>query len=170
MVGTPALEPACSLPDTAFSSANRVRSSSLISAGICAVRARSLRCEGVALSCRPLRWQPMFVKYNLVCRAHGSPDSAYFVQQLEKLCGDNTYCTTLHVINSAVVKLGKLVRAQKVYRGVTGRILPPEFWQPNEFNVCGGVEFGFSTRYHTAQLRRVLTVMVLVGVNDALVV
>ena len=38
------------------------------------------------------------------------------------------------------MKLGKLVKAQKVFRGVSGRVLPNEFWIPNEFNVCGGVE------------------------------
>ena len=29
------------------------------------------------------------------------------------LCGENRYTTTLHVLNSAVVKLGKLTRVEK---------------------------------------------------------
>ena len=33
----------------------------------------------------------------------------------------NTYTTSLHAINSAVVKMGKLTVATKVYRGISGR-------------------------------------------------
>lgn len=32
-----------------------------------------------------------------------------------------------------------------MYRGISGGVLPDEFWQPNEFNVCGGVEFAFTS-------------------------
>jgi hypothetical protein len=46
----------------------------------------------------------------------------------------------LHVINSAVVKLGKLMQATKVYRGISGRVLPEQFWSANQFGVKGGVE------------------------------
>eukprot|EP00965_Chrysotila_dentata_P187664 6172274-Pleurochrysis_carterae.AAC.4 len=31
--------------------------------------------------------------------------------------------------------MGKVMAAQKVYRGVSGGVLPDEFWTPNEFNV-----------------------------------
>ena len=55
----------------------------------------------------------------------------------------NTYTTTLHAINSAIVKLSKLTVASKVYRGVAGRLLPQQFWLPNEFGVCGGIEGAF---------------------------
>lgn len=55
----------------------------------------------------------------------------------------NTYTTTLHAINSAVVKLSKLTVATKVYRGVSGRVLPAQFWEANAFGVRGGVEGGF---------------------------
>ena len=51
--------------------------------------------------------------------------------------------TSLHVLNSAIVKLGKLMPAQKVYRGISGGLLPDAFWRRNEFNVRGGVEFAF---------------------------
>ena len=37
----------------------------------------------------------------------------------------------------------KLTVVSKVYRGVSGRVLPKEFWEPNEYNVCGGVEPSF---------------------------
>ena len=55
----------------------------------------------------------------------------------------NKYTTTLHGINSAVVKLGKLSHAAKVYRGIAGMKLPDQFWKPNEFGVRGGVEQAF---------------------------
>ena len=57
--------------------------------------------------------------------------------------GLNTYTTTLHVINSAIIKLGKLTVACKVYRGISGRVLPEQFWKPNEFGVKGGIEAAF---------------------------
>ena len=39
--------------------------------------------------------------------------------------------------------MSKVMTAQKVYRGVAGGMLPPEFWAKNEWNVSGGVEFAF---------------------------
>eukprot|EP00966_Prymnesium_polylepis_P181174 4196501-Prymnesium_polylepis.1 len=55
----------------------------------------------------------------------------------------NRYTTTLHGINSAIIKLGKLTKATKVYRGISGMALPDEFWEPNEYGVRGGVESAF---------------------------
>ena len=52
----------------------------------------------------------------------------------------NKYTTTLHGINSAIIKLGKLTKADKVHRGIAGMKLPDEFWTPNQFGVRGGVE------------------------------
>ena len=49
------------------------------------------------------------------------------------------YVTTIHAINSAIVKLSKLTKVEKVYRGVANRILPEAMRTPNEFNVRGGV-------------------------------
>ena len=37
----------------------------------------------------------------------------------------------------------QLTFAQKVYRGIAGGLVPPEFWRPNEFGIKGGVEFSF---------------------------
>ena len=53
------------------------------------------------------------------------------------------YTTTLHVINSAIIKLSKLTSATKLYRGVSGALLPRPFWTPNQYNVRGGVEVAF---------------------------
>ena len=55
----------------------------------------------------------------------------------------NFYTTTIHVINSTIVKLGKMTKAKPVYRGMSGRIFPDEFWVPNEQGVMGGVELAF---------------------------
>ena len=38
------------------------------------------------------------------------------------------YVTTLHAINSAVIKLGKLTQATRVFRGIGGKALPKQFW------------------------------------------
>ena len=53
------------------------------------------------------------------------------------------YTSTIHAINSAVIKMSKLTKACKVYRGIAGLALPKQFWEPNEYNVKGGVENGF---------------------------
>ena len=55
----------------------------------------------------------------------------------------NIYTTTLHAINSAIIKLGKLTEAKTVYRGIGGKALPKEFWEKNRFGVRGGVEPAF---------------------------
>jgi hypothetical protein len=57
----------------------------------------------------------------------------------------NKYTTTLHAINSCVLKLTKLTKAQPVYRGSTGATLPESFFTPNKDGVCGGVEYGFTS-------------------------
>ena len=105
---------------------------------------------------------PMYLKYNSVLRNIGklrlqTDDSSTLtgdelVHQLKKMEGDgnaathgNLYITTLHVINSAVIKLGKLTRATKVYRGISKRTLPAELQRPNLYNVRGGIEFGFTS-------------------------
>ena len=61
----------------------------------------------------------------------------------ETLKSLNKYTTTLHGINSAIIKLGKLTKATKVYRGLAGMSLPDQFWTPNDFGVRGGVESAF---------------------------
>eukprot|EP00962_Isochrysis_galbana_P039934 scaffold14402_cov79-Isochrysis_galbana.AAC.1 len=56
------------------------------------------------------------------------------------LCGGNRYTTTLHCLNSAIVKLSKIQRAVKVYRGMSRAALPATFWHPSEANCRGAVE------------------------------
>jgi len=106
---------------------------------------------------------PLFVKYNAVLRGLQT-DVPFLLSTMVSLCCPeavargyavgsvtideaksslNTYTTTLHAINSAVIKLGKLTKATKVYRGIAGMALPAEFWTPNEVGVRGGVENAF---------------------------
>ena len=85
----------------------------------------------------------MFTKYNNVLRAHsGVP--IFRVWNEEYNCG-NTYATTIHAINSCVIKLSKLTQAAKVWRGFKGATLPREFFVPSKLGVCGGIEYGFSS-------------------------
>ena len=58
-------------------------------------------------------------------------------------CRGNKYTTTLHVLNSLVVKCSKLTTATKVYRGSAKGVLPDSFWNPNAHGVRGGVEAAF---------------------------
>ena len=53
------------------------------------------------------------------------------------------YVTTLHAINSGIIKLSKQTKACTVYRGVAGGVLPEQFWTPNDDGVMGGIELGF---------------------------
>jgi hypothetical protein len=85
---------------------------------------------------------PMFMKYNAILRGITSQVPP-LVKAFESLCKGNTYTTTLHVINSAVVKLSKLTVATTVYRGIAGGMLPQSFWESNQFGVKGGIEPGF---------------------------
>ena len=57
-------------------------------------------------------------QYNAVLRARTKVP--FLVDDCEKLCKGNMYTTTLHAINSAVLKLSKLTGVRKVYRGVGG--------------------------------------------------
>ena len=125
----------CCRPSTSLRSSRRSTAGS--------TRSVSRACSARSSS-RPgcTRSGPMFMKYNLVLRAVGS-GSERLLAQMNTSCRDNRYVTTLHVINSSVVKLGKLMKATKVYRGIAGGVLPDAFWEPDEFDVRGGCEFGF---------------------------
>jgi len=82
---------------------------------------------------------PIYVKLNGVLRHAGRETDERF----QRLCHGNRYTTTLHACNSAIVKLSKLTVATKVYRGVSGALLPSQFWTRDEYGVRGGVERAF---------------------------
>jgi len=82
----------------------------------------------------------MYLKYNAVLRGL---QFDFMKSTFETLCQGNRYTTTLHAINSSIIKLSKLTKAAKVYRGVSGGILPDVCRTPNSYGVRGGVEGGF---------------------------
>ena len=94
----------------------------------------------------------MFHKYNLVLRAGNvlRSSSEQLPQQLQEdfdaLCMGNKYVTTLHVINSCIVKLSKLSVVRKVYRGLARGKLPDAFWVKDKYGVRGGFETGNAVR------------------------
>ena len=76
----------------------------------------------------------------------------FLKDQFERDCKGNLYATTIHGINSAVIKLSKLQVACPVYRGSTRALLPDQFWKKDNLGLSGGVEFGFtSTTVERAQ-------------------
>lgn len=55
---------------------------------------------------------------------------------------DNLYATTLHVLSSAIMRLGKLTEATHVYRA-PGRALPPSFWEKSKWRgIAGFIDTG----------------------------
>ena len=78
------------------------------------------------------------MKYNTVLRSKSK--DAYLVQQAKELTLGNDYVTTIHAINSCVIKLSKLTKAGKVWRGIKDAKLPKSFWVANSMGVRGGIE------------------------------
>ncbi|KAK3273740.1 hypothetical protein CYMTET_18034 [Cymbomonas tetramitiformis] len=89
-----------------------------------------LREEVIALR---LYTGPMFAKYNPLLRQ---------VLSGAEYTG-NRYVNTIIAINSGILKLSKIQKAVKVFRGLSGGLLPDEFWHPNAHGVKGGVEMAF---------------------------
>ncbi len=94
---------------------------------------RHPRCRAVGLISEEvigirLYTGPMYIHYNGVMRNTSDNDQ---------------YVTTMHAINSAILKLSRKQRACSVYRGVVGGVLPKEFWEADEQGVRGGVELAF---------------------------
>ena len=86
---------------------------------------------------------PLYAKYNAVLRSKSG--DAWLVEQCKLLTLGNTYTTTIHAINSCVIKLSKLTKAVKVWRGIKDAKLPKSFWVANSMGVRGGIEYGFSS-------------------------
>ena len=85
---------------------------------------------------------PLFEKYCAVLR--GIPGfSAFLTNKYHELCMGNRYCSTIHAINDAFIKMSRVTKAENLYRGVGGFRLPDTFLTPDAWNVRGGVEFGF---------------------------
>jgi hypothetical protein len=86
---------------------------------------------------------PMYIKYNTVLRSKSK--GAAMLKLARELTKGNGYSTTIHAINSCVIKLSKLTKAGKVWRGIKDATLPQEFWVPNAMGVRGGIEYAFSS-------------------------
>ena len=89
---------------------------------------------------------PMYFKYNAVLRAETK--DPFLVKSFQSACGPapfNKYVSTIHAINSCVLKLSKLAQAGKVWRGTCYGLLPSEFWVEDKYGVLGGIEFGFQS-------------------------
>ena len=104
-------------------------------------------CAVVELHCLVdgLIWS-LYCRYNVVLRSmatesktvsHGMP------QSMLGLSVQDRFITTLHAINSGVIKLSRLQPACEVYRGLKGLKLPRSFVTANSHNVRGGVENSF---------------------------
>ncbi len=89
---------------------------------------------------------PMGVKYNKMIRRYtaGHREGQEWRVELEKkLCLGNKYSTTIHVIQSAISKLGKINPNSKGYSGSNNLLLHERFWKNHpEMNTKGGVEGG----------------------------
>mmetsp|Transcript_34214 Transcript_34214/g.89391 ORF Transcript_34214/g.89391 Transcript_34214/m.89391 type:complete len:1055 (+) Transcript_34214:149-3313(+) len=86
---------------------------------------------------------PMYHKFNHVLRSKsGNP---FICDMYKKMCKDNQYPTTIHAINSLIIKLSKLTVATKVYRGMCYAKLPDSIWQRNAEGIRCGIEYGFSS-------------------------
>ena len=84
---------------------------------------------------------PMFVKYNGVLRGKNLSFAAWCLGK--DLCDGNHYIDTIHSINLALLKLAKIVKAEKLYRGMGGMRLSKQFLELDKYLIAGGVEFGF---------------------------
>jgi hypothetical protein len=67
----------------------------------------------------------------------------FLADKFDNLCMGNHYAGTIHTINAALIKLSRISRADKLYRGVGGMQLPDNFLSVDEYGLRGGVEFGF---------------------------
>ena len=85
---------------------------------------------------------PLYKKYNAVLRS-GAADNKMLRAFFQELCLGNRYPTTIHVLTAAIIKLGKIVPADKVYRA-PGGALPKSFWcKDPQAGMQGGLELAF---------------------------
>ena len=104
---------------------------------------------------------PMYLKYNSVLRFFsgnrflqdqcvkyklGVWEGDEARQKLSWTLAPTKYATTIHAINSCIVKLSALTVAETAYRGVAGMRMPQSFFEKDpKTNLAGGVEYGFSS-------------------------
>ena len=90
---------------------------------------------------------PMGVKYNKMIRRYTAghrKGQEWRIDAEKQLCLGNRYCTTIHVIQSTIAKLGKINPNGTGYTGLHGMLLHERFWTDHpDLNTKGGVEGGF---------------------------
>ena len=88
-----------------------------------------------------------YMKYNIVLRGladlNRNGKTGRMARMFDELCEGNKYANTLHALSSSIVKLSKLTKCTRVYRGLSGGVLPREFWELDSHGAQGGVEFAF---------------------------
>eukprot|EP00554_Chaetoceros_debilis_P003718 CAMPEP_0194086784 /NCGR_PEP_ID=MMETSP0149-20130528/22419_1 /TAXON_ID=122233 /ORGANISM="Chaetoceros debilis, Strain MM31A-1" /LENGTH=703 /DNA_ID=CAMNT_0038769963 /DNA_START=69 /DNA_END=2177 /DNA_ORIENTATION=- len=98
------------------------------------------------IACR-LYTGPLGVKYNKMIRANIAgrrTGQEWRMKEERTLCKGNKYPTTMHVIQSAIAKLGKINPNREAYCGISDGLLPPWFWDNHtDLGTKGGVECSF---------------------------
>ncbi|KAL1495719.1 hypothetical protein AB1Y20_016582 [Prymnesium parvum] len=84
---------------------------------------------------------PMYTKYKVASIAVRSPDAA-LAAEFGRLCHGNRYTATLHRLNCALLKLGRIQRLAPVYRCLAGGVLPQPFREMSETLSHGCIEMG----------------------------
>eukprot|EP01052_Picozoa_sp_SAG31_P017584 SAG31_NODE_1210_length_9377_cov_21.101207_3_plen_1379_part_00 len=102
----------------------------------------SLNVTTIELIALRLYTGPMFVLYNGVLRAMAT-DGIVRHGHGAGLSVKGCFVSTLHSINSGVIKLSRLQPIGKIYRGMSGMKLPRSFIHPDAFGVRSGVEYAF---------------------------
>ena len=96
----------------------------------------------------------MYLKYNNVLRSFSGDtflmSQAVYYKLAEWVDGGETlewslsptkYATTIHAINSAIVKLAPLTVSASVFRGIAGMRLPDTFFERDSMGLMTGTEY-----------------------------
>ncbi|KOO30698.1 ankyrin repeat [Chrysochromulina tobinii] len=79
----------------------------------------------------------------MALRLHTGPMYVHYSLRVLRGSVYGQYVTTIHALNSGVVKLSRLQKPRTVYRVVSGGMLPKEFFEPDSKGIMGGVELAF---------------------------
>ena len=79
----------------------------------------------------------------LSLRLYTGPMYVWYNNRVLRKAKRGLYVTTIHAINSAIVKLSRFQKCVTVYRGVAGGVLPDAFFTPDANGAVGGVEAAF---------------------------
>ena len=108
----------------------------------------------------------MYLKYNNVLRSFSGDtflmSQAVYYKLAEWMDGKQTlewslaptkYATTIHAINSAIVKLAPLTIAAPVFRGIAGMRLPDTFFERDSMGLMTGTEYARTASHGRAAMR-----------------